>query len=343
MPSPEALFGENHNGQPLVQLRKDPNRPPQDIVLPVCYRNTPWALTVAHGLGFGIAREAPQGSASGLVQIFDEPELWDDIGYEVSSGNLALGAHVTLKRKAECSPVFFTDPDKALINRDDAVAFQSFADVEEQADWVADQIEKNLLEDELLARDILIILPDAYTSKRQFSFIYKALMERGIQSHLAGVNSSRDEIFVNDSIAVTHIYRAKGNEAAMVYVLNADHCFSGLELSKKRNTLFTAITRSRAWVRVCGVGQAQERLTEEFRKIRDKGFVLEFDYPNAAEIKKMRRIHRDRSEAEQKQINRSVSDFSSIVAQIDSGELSPDALPDELLEALSRIVPRDHK
>ncbi|MCE8470926.1 ATP-binding domain-containing protein, partial [Rhodovulum sulfidophilum] len=249
MPSPEALFGDDEHGQPLVQLRKDPNRPPQDIVLPVCYRNTPWALTVAHGLGFGIARETPAGSTSGLVQIFDEPELWEEIGYEASKGTLALGKHVSLTRKPECSPSFFTDPQNALVTPEDAVGFYNFDDVSQQAEWVAEEVERNLLEDELLARDILIILPDAYTSKSQFSIIFKALLRRGIQSHLAGVNSSRDEIFVENSIAVTHIYRAKGNEAAMVYVLNSDYCFSGLELSKKRNTLFTAITRSRAWVR----------------------------------------------------------------------------------------------
>ena len=340
MPSPEALFGDDEHGQPLVQLRKDPNRPPQDIVLPVCYRNTPWALTVAHGLGFGIARETPAGSTSGLVQIFDEPELWEEIGYEASKGTLALGEHVSLTRKAECSPSFFADPQKALITPEDAVGFYSFDDVSLQAEWVAKEVEKNLLEDELLARDILIILPDAYTSKSQFSIIFKALLGRGIQSHLAGVNSSRDEIFVDDSIAVTHIYRAKGNEAAMVYVLNSDYCFSGLELSKKRNTLFTAITRSRAWVRVCGVGPSSQRLTAEFDRISAGQFALEFSYPSADEIKKMRRIHRDRSEAEQKKINRSVSEFSGVIEQINRGELSTDALPEELLAALAKIVPR---
>ncbi|MFG6592629.1 DEAD/DEAH box helicase [Sulfitobacter sp. 1A12157] len=340
MPSPEALFGNDSEGQPLVQLRKDPNRPPQDIVLPVCYRNTPWALTVAHGLGFGIAREAPSESTPSLVQIFDEPALWQEIGYETAKGELALGKGVSLKRKPECSPAFFSDPERALISPEDAVQFRSFESAQKQAESVAADIEKNLLEDELLARDILIILPNAYTSKSQFSVVFRELMNRGIQSHLAGVNSSRDEIFVDDSIAVSHIYRAKGNEAAMVYVLNSHECFAGLELAKKRNTLFTAITRSRAWVRVYGVGAASEKLSAEFEKIAAEGFHLKFSYPNAEEIKKMRRIHRDRSEAEQKEINKSVSDFSSIIEQINKGELSTDALPEDFLSALSKIVPR---
>lgn len=343
MPSPEALFGQDSKGQPLVTLRRDPNRPPQDIVLPVCYRNTPWALTVAHGLGFGIARESPPGSVSGLVQIFDEPELWREIGYEATNGNLALGQHVSLKRKPECSPPFFVDPAKALIAPDDAVQFMSFDDTEKQAAWIAAEIEKNLQHDELLARDILIILPSAYTSKSQFSIIFRALLEREIQSHLVGVNSSRDEVFVDDSIAVTHIYRAKGNEAAMVYVVNSHECFTGLELAKKRNTLFTAITRSRAWVRVCGVGSSSQRLAAEFERIRGDDFRLSFDYPSAAEITKMRRIHRDRSEAEQKELSRSISDFAGVLEQIGRGELSTDALPEDFLQALIKIAPRDQK
>jgi superfamily I DNA and RNA helicase len=53
-----------------------PNAAQQDIILPVCYRNTPWALTLAHALGFGIYRK------EGLVQLFDELDLWEDIDIE---------------------------------------------------------------------------------------------------------------------------------------------------------------------------------------------------------------------------------------------------------------------
>lgn len=341
MPSPETLFGDDSHGNPLVRLRNNPDRPPQDIVLPVCYRNTPWALTVAHGLGFAVSREAVGKSGSKLVQIFDEPKLWEDIGYEVASGELALGKHVALVRKPGCSPSFFTDPQKALISPDDSVQFRSFDTHQQQAQWVAEEIRKNIENDELLHRDILIVLPDAYTSKSQFAPVFRALKDVGIASHLAGVNSSRDEIFVENSVAVTHIYRAKGNEAAMVYVLNSNECYQGLELARKRNTIFTAITRSRAWVRVCGIGSASRALELEFQKIKANGYKLEFDYPNAEQIQKMRRIHRDRSKEEQQIINQSVEGFSGIIDRISSGELSIDTLPPEFIAALSKIIPRD--
>ena len=79
MASAPDLFGRE------LTLTNSPEAPQQDIILPVCYRNTPWALTLAHALGFGLFRE------SGIVQHFDDPSLWTDIGYMVENGNLAAG------------------------------------------------------------------------------------------------------------------------------------------------------------------------------------------------------------------------------------------------------------
>lgn len=340
MASPRELFGEDQQGRPLVSLTNQPNRPPQDIVLPICYRNTPWALTVAHGLGFGIYRETADPNSTPLVQIFDEPDLWTDIGYESLKGDLRLGAPVALKRKPECSPSYYSDPQKALISADEAVQFHTFTTVSAQAEWVAAEIEKNLTEGELLHRDILVIVPSAWTSKTEYAHVSRALRQREISSHLVGISSSRDEVFVDQSIAVTHIFRAKGNEAPMVYVLNSHECYAGLQLAKKRNTLFTAITRSRAWVRVCGIGAASEALNREYQRIRDRNYVLDFIYPTAEQIMRLRRIHRDRSEQEQKRLNQRVSDFAEIIELIKNGEVSVDSLPSEFLTELRKIVPK---
>lgn len=54
MPSIEEMFGTDATGRPLVNLNNEADAPMQDIILPVCYRNTPWALALAHSLGFGI-------------------------------------------------------------------------------------------------------------------------------------------------------------------------------------------------------------------------------------------------------------------------------------------------
>ncbi|MCY7264915.1 helicase, partial [Pseudomonas protegens] len=67
----ESLFGVRPDGTPNVELRNEPGRARSDIVLPICYRNSPWNLTAAHGLGFGTAREQAPNEPSNLIQLFD--------------------------------------------------------------------------------------------------------------------------------------------------------------------------------------------------------------------------------------------------------------------------------
>ena len=73
MPTTDELFGTGPEGESLVSLDNEPDSPRRDIVLPVCYRNTPWALATAHALGVGVYR------AEGLLQHPDEPTLWRDM------------------------------------------------------------------------------------------------------------------------------------------------------------------------------------------------------------------------------------------------------------------------
>src|ERR1039457_965631 len=57
MRSLRETFGEDAGGNALVTLTNQPKQPRQDIILPKCYRNTPWALVTAHALGSGIYRD----------------------------------------------------------------------------------------------------------------------------------------------------------------------------------------------------------------------------------------------------------------------------------------------
>lgn len=328
MTTPEELFGLDSQGEPLVSLRNDEEQAKQDIILPVCYRNTPWALATAHALGFGIYRD------KGIVQYFDERDLWHKMGYQVLGGENASGEHVVLARRSDASPSFFED----LLNPDDAVVCEVFKDREEQADWVAMNIRKNLKEDELEFSDILIILPDAYTSRSEANVVIQALEKKGLNAHLAGVTSSKDKLFVNNSIAVTHIYRAKGNEAPMVYLLNSQYGFEGPELHKRRNALFTAITRSRGWVRICGYGSAMSDLEIEINKVIEKDFQLEFDVPTLEELAQIRQIHHDMTKDEQVQIRKMENVLSEYIEGIKRGDLAEDVISRDLRDELREIL-----
>ena len=328
MPSTEELFGTDGRGQPYVRLANPIGQPRQDIVLPVCYRNTPWALTLAHALGFGIYRK------DGLVQHFDEASLWTEVGYRLVEGQLSLGEQVQLERDPGSYPSYFTD----LMHPEDAVVSMTFKSEVEQAEWVAQSIEKNLKEDELEIDDILIVLPDAYRARKNAGVLIEALSRRGISSHLAGVTTSRDQIFSRQSIAIANIHRSKGNEAPMVYVVNSNYCFAGYELSTLRNIIFTGITRSRAWVRVCGCGAEMEQLEGEIRKLRENNFKLAFKVPTAQDLGKLRMIHRERTADEKARIKKAEQGLKDFLETWQRGDLAVQNLPPELRTSLSRLL-----
>ncbi|PZR06932.1 MAG: hypothetical protein DI536_29105 [Archangium gephyra] len=138
MVGPEKLFGSHGDGEPRIQFTgNSPQK--QDVILPVCYRNTPWALTTAHALGFGIYRK------SGLVQYFDDESLWTEIGYEHVPGATVNPRDLAIRRSAKSTPPFF----RSLIQPDDAVTTARFANKDAQYEWIAAQIASNIADDEL--------------------------------------------------------------------------------------------------------------------------------------------------------------------------------------------------
>lgn len=254
LPSPEKIFGNNADGTPKVTFSgSDREGPRQDIILEKCYRNSRPLLVSAHALGFGIYRNSPKQGETGLVQMFEHDELWKEIGYRVKSGELREGSDVVLFRAEDTSPKFLEEHSDI----DDLIQFICFENESKQNEWVATEIQNNLKNDELRYDDIVVINPDPLKTRVRVGPIRRQLLEAGIQSHLAGVDTDPDVFFrlEMESITFSGIFRAKGNEAGMVYIVNAHDCESGWNLATIRNQLFTAITRSKAWVRVLGVGK----------------------------------------------------------------------------------------
>ena len=323
MPSLEEIFEKDEHGHPNVYLVNSPGLPHQDIILPVCYRNPPWALTIAHGLGLGTQRK------EGLVQHFDDPSLWIDIGYQLVSGELKQGKNVTLERSSASYPSYFK-----VLNPADVVTSHVFENERQQAEWLAERISDDIQEGQLEHDDILVILPIAYSSRRDSRIIKEVLGRRGIDSHLAGVTTSPDKIFERDSIAIANIHRSKGNEAAMVYIANSQQCISPQEQITLRNTLFTAITRSRAWVRICGYGDRMKELQEEIDRIGKNNYRLSFRIPTQPQLEKMRQIHRELTADERARMQRATSDLKSFLDALERGDVVVENLPLELRTAV---------
>lgn len=325
MPSIGEMFGTNETGEPLVGLENTPDGPNQDIILPVCYRNPPWVLALAHSLGFGIYRKQ-------LVQHFDTLELWEDIGYKKESGELSFGKQVTLSRKLDATPDYFYN----LLKPDDVIKTQVFDNEDAQYDYVARQIQTNIIHDELDPDDILVIFPSVIYAKSQYQKFAKHLARYSISSMLAGVTNERDIFHITGCISCSTIFRAKGNEAPMVYIVNSDYCYDGIELIRLRNTLFTAITRSRAWVRIYGTGASMNGLIAEINKFIQNNYELRFRIPTKKEMKKLRTINRERTASDARKIIEAQKGVRTLLELVSKGELGASQIPE--LESLLKIA-----
>lgn len=317
---PEELFGNNPDGSACVTLEDEPDSPKQDIMLPICYRTPPWTLTLALGLGLGIYR------AEGPIRMFPEPRFWRNIGFEVVSGELALGNRVSLQRAANRTPEYFSK----LIDPRDAIQCQIFDDKQQQGQRIAAQIQKNLDSDELEASDILVVFPDPYTLASESAHVVRELRSLGINCHVIGKNSSPDLVFIENSVAITHIHRAKGNEAPMVYVANAHYCTGGLDAGKKRNALFTAITRAKAWIRISGIGREMASLVQEIKKIEESNYRLAFFYPTEEQLAQLANAYKDKSPDELQDLYQGFGQIKRVKAMFEAGEISLDDIPEEL-------------
>jgi superfamily I DNA and RNA helicase len=334
LPSPEDIFGRDKNGKPYVTLGDDSRR---DVILQKCYRNSRPVLVTAHSLGFGVYRRQPQDRETGLVQMFDHPRLWEEIGYRIKEGALTEGHRVVLQRTADTSPSFLEEHSKI----DDLVKFIKFRNEANQNEWLIQEILKHLKQDELRHDDIVVIHPDPVTTRQNTGPIRKRLFELGIPCHLAGVDTNADVFFKTEtqSITFTGIFRAKGNETGMVYVINAQSCHSkGHDLASLRNRLFTAITRSKAWVRVLGYGPYMAAIKQEFEILKDHSFELDFVYPSKSLLKKLRIVHRDLSPDERKRLEQRTRGLSELVRDLESGKIHSEDIDAETRKKLRRLL-----
>lgn len=333
LPGPEELFGRGLDGRPLVVFEApSPGSPRQDIILDRCYRNSRPVLATAHALGFGVYREP-----GGLIQIFEQNDLWLDIGYRVHEGALTDGEHVSLERTPDTSPRFLEE--HSPIN--DLIQFEVFQSRSEQDEWLVESIVRNIKTEELMPDDIIVINPDPLRTRKVVGEARDALLKQGIDSNIAGVSTSPDIFFEPDSVTFTGIFRAKGNEAGMVYVVNAEDCFDSLYPSQRtriRNRLFTAITRSKAWVRVLGVGPNMALLKQEFERVTRHQFRLEFKYPNEEKKKELRIVNRDLSDAERRKVTSKVDELSSVLDSLESGDVRLEDLPEQIKRRLKALL-----
>lgn len=312
---PEELFGIDTDGQPRVLLdRSSVNMPPgatNDAILSKCYRNQRDVLVTAHAMGFGV-----YGT---IVQMLESAEHWQDVGYEVPSGPLIVDQPVEVRRPDSNSPLHVGSTGIKLID------WYSATSLEDEVDWISKQIQEfislGLQPDEIAA----ISLDDRH-AKAYLSRIAERLALEGIASNNIIADPYNEPPFtLPGRVSLSTVYRAKGNEAAAILAVGVDAVDT--KARNGRNKLFTAFSRSKAWLRVSGVGSLP--VMKELEEAVTLAPIIKFVMPSLTEIETIQRgLSRKQAKAKAAR--------DEFVRKLRAAGYSDDEIDDELASGLEK-------
>jgi superfamily I DNA and RNA helicase len=276
IPTAPQLFGDDPHFKRLVS-GFHPGGIRKSEIMNKCYRTPGPILTAAHAIGMGLLRE------NGMLRGYTTQEDWENIGYEIKEGSFnPVGQKVVLHRPKEMTPNRVPE-----LWPEDIIKFNSYNTRKEELNNLVEKIKYNIEVDGLSpSRDILVIAlgesREAYNLKVRAA---KRLNKEGFDIYIPKAlknnifypkfpNEDRNKFWNEGGVTFTTTYRAKGNEAYMVYVIGLDKIAEDESNFALRNQLFVALSRTKGWLEVSGIGDFP--MYDEFRKVIKSGNTFEF-------------------------------------------------------------------
>jgi len=304
IPTAPQLFGDEAHFKRLVS-GFHPGGIRKSEIMNKCYRTPGPILTAAHAIGMGLLRE------DGMLRGYTTQEDWENIGYEVKQGSFnPIGQKVVLHRADEMTPNRVPE-----LWPNDIIKFNSYNTRKEELNNLVEKIKYNIEVDGLLpSRDILVIAlgnnKEAFKLKVEAArklkgegidiFIPKALKNNILYPNYPNVDPNK---FWNDGgVTFTTTYRAKGNEAYMVYVIGLDKIAEDESDFALRNQLFVALSRTKGWLEVSGVGNFS--FYEEFKNVIKSGNTFEFVFQRPLFEKKVKAAKKKEKNSEKEKVQK---------------------------------------
>ena len=252
-----------------------------------CYRTPGPVLTAAHAIGMGLLRP------DGMLRGYTTQEDWENIGYEILEGSFnPVGQKVVLHRPDEMTP-----NRTAGIWDGSIIEFNNYNTREQELQELARKIKYNIEVDKLKpSRDILVIaLGNMKESYRLKVNAAKVIRQTGIDIYIPKALENNiyypkfpdidpDRFWNSGGVTIANTYRAKGNEAYMVYVIGLDKVAEDEANFALRNQLFVALTRTKGWLDISGIGNFA--MYDEFKEVlaSSNRFEFIFQRPLAGKI-----------------------------------------------------------
>jgi superfamily I DNA and RNA helicase len=294
-PSVESIFG------PGFKLD-------EDVVLRKCYRDPREVLVCAHATGFGIYSDH-------IVQMLENQDHWSDLGYEVLSGEFEEGKDVDIERPANDSPSFISKRNSI----DQIITCAVHSSPDEEISDVANRVDTDIKVHGLHPEDIVVMCVDDRLARDYFKVLASKLERLGISCNNLFGDSFGSDVFTREkSVTLTTVHRAKGNEGYSVYIMGVDALFHRPTV-RTRNMIFTAMTRSKASLHICGTGSAAAVFEMELSQAKRNFPHLRFKYPSEPQLKIMKR---DLSETVQQRLERALEDVIDDIPEDEVDKLS---------------------
>lgn len=302
MPEPKEILGD---GEVCI-----------DKNLPICYRSPKEIIVTAHALGLGIYHKDKQGNTE-FCNVIEDKSIWNAIGYKILDGDIDYGHYVKLGR------------DEIIKNEIDDIIISEKINIEQQNEKVVKEIIRLISEEDVAPEDILIIDLDTISLNENFAsfcdFAFEYMKEKNYLDEngkrlfeLNLVNKESSYSFkMKGSISYTTIFRAKGNESNIVFILNSGKMIS--QISSSRNKLFTAMTRAKFKVYLYGIGAGMDSIVNEIESVKENDYTLSFIHPTKEDMRK----YKDRFYKESKRVTKFESIFNNndMISENDKKEL----------------------
>ena len=274
---PEQLFGEDRDGKPRVSLTRSlpDGVETNDFVLQRSYRNQRDVLVLAHAIGFGVYSDP--------VQMLENARHWVDVGYDVKSGNFETGSVNVVERPIFNSPSVLATPENVPL-----IEYHVADDFNDEVEAAVAQV-RAFIENGLNPHEILVVSLDDRAARTYFSAITNKLVQFGINcNNIIQDPYSEPPFRIDQKVTLSTVYRAKGNEAAVVIVVGADA--ASLRARTGRNKLFVAFTRTKGWLRISGIaGKTMTQLCSEIDTALSLSPEIKFVMPDLNHLNTIQR------------------------------------------------------
>ncbi|MGL6431484.1 MULTISPECIES: DEAD/DEAH box helicase [Aeromonas] len=255
-----------------AQIYDDGTQFIKEKYLNICYRTPLATLVCAHSIGLGVYGKQ--------VQKIENVEHWTSLGYTVvgkTEGAFQENEDVHVLRDEKHSPTLIGESPHELISMHKA------DDMDAEINEVANRIINDIKADGLSPEDILVMCADDYRCKRYFNRLTDILSAHEIYTN----NIHAEKYLISDfrvkgRITLSTIHKAKGNEAYSVFLMGTDFLSYNLNV-RNRNLIFTALTRTKGWICISGVGSVLDPLFNEINSAIENLPNIKFKYPSALE------------------------------------------------------------